>query len=78
MIGDDFLGSIRISGVRSCRHGGEIKVNNHKSNNELRWLCTEWKRIGVLYVCHACVCLGCNNIYIYMGVGEHTEYRINR
>ena len=68
MTGDEHLGSTRISGESACHHGGEINVNNHKSNNELMWLCIGWKRIDVLYVCDACVCLGRNNIYIYIWV----------
>ena len=55
MAGDEFLGCTRKRSVCSCRHGGEIKVNSHKSNNELMRLCIGWKRIGVLYVCDACV-----------------------
>ena len=55
MTGDDLHASGRMSGILHSRHGGGTKVNNRKPNNELMWLCTGWERIGVLYVCDACV-----------------------
>ena len=50
MAADHLLGGARKSNVSNRRHGGEIEVNNHRSNNELMWLCTGWKRIGVVCV----------------------------
>ena len=69
MTADHLLGGARKSSVSNRRHGGEIEVNNHRSNNELMWLCTGWKRIGVacVYVCDVII-----YIYIYVPI-QHTE-----